>query len=345
MSRGYHNYRGRRPAGKTALAVVLILIILASVGFIFVQERIIFFDETGTAYFRLPGQNEEEELPKEEVDLTIQPVKEEKTPREERTFRGFNAPVPLDRETWSLSYRQAKETFDGNCGAVAVTLKDAAGTVHFDSVTALPGTVRFYAEDTDVALAAALDSPLHTIARISCFHDSKAANREVESMGLMNTGGFIFYDGNNSQWLDPAKPAAREYLVALACEAAALGFDEILLADLSYPAEGKLDKIAYGEVDRAETLDTFLRELRAALEPYSVALSVELPEETILLGENEAAGQHLGKLSARVDNIYAETTPEQAGRLAAAVKAAGDAAFTPILETYSEEWASNSLLF
>ena len=41
-------------------------------------------------------------------------------------------------------------------------------------------------------------------------------------MGLKNTGGYIFYDGNNSQGLDPAKPAAREYLCGLAKEAAEL---------------------------------------------------------------------------------------------------------------------------
>ena len=94
----------------------------------------------------------------------------------------------------------------------------------------------------------------HTIARLSCFHDPKAANRDVEGMGLKNTGGYIFYDGNNSQWLDPAKSAAREYLCKLAKEAAELGFDEILLTDVSYPIVGKLDKIAGGEGERSAHL-------------------------------------------------------------------------------------------
>ena len=296
MSRGYHNYRGRKSGGKAALTVILVLIILVSVGFIFLQERIIFFDETGTAYFRLPGQTVEEETPQEEIDLTIQNMEAEK-PVTVWELRGFNTPVPLDREVWSLTARQAREALGEDCGAAAVTLKDSKGNVYFDSAAALPGTVQFMAEDTDVALAAVLDSSYHTIARISCFHDPKAANREVETMGLMNTGGFIFYDGNNSQWLDPAKSAAREYVRAIACEAAAMGFDEILLTDLSYPTEGKLDKIAYGDVDRMETLDAFLVEMRTALEPYSVRLSVEVPESVILEGEDETSGLHMGKLS------------------------------------------------
>ena len=343
MARNYR-YRGRRSPGKGILAVILSLIIVASVGFIFLQEKILFFDETGTAYFRLPGQTREEtELLPEEVDLTIEPVKQ--AVPERREIRGFNAPVPLDRETWALTYREALSLLGENCGAVVVTLKDSSGTVYFDSAAALSGTVHFLAEETDVALDAALSGSLHTVARISCFHDPKAANRETETMGLMNHGGFVFYDANNSQWLDPAKPAARAYLCALAREAAELGFDEILLADVTYPIEGKLDKIAYGEIDRAEVLDDFLTEMRAALEPYGVMLSLEVPEAMILQGENEDAGLHMGKIASHVECIYAVTTPEQAGLLSLTVEQAGDAEFIPELETVSDSVTGSFLIF
>ena len=343
MARNYR-YRGRRSTGKGILAVILSLIIVASVGFIFLQEKILFFDETGTAYFRLPGQTREEtELPREEVDLTIEPVKQ--AAPEQREIRGFNAPVPLDREGWALTYREALSLLGEKCGAVAVTLKDSGGTVYFDSAAALPGTVQFQTEETDVALDAALSGSLHTIARISCFRDAKAANREPEAMGLMNTGGFLFYDGSNSQWLDPAKPAAREYLCALAKEAAELGFDEIMLTDVTYPTEGKLDKIAYGDADRAEVLDAFLADMRAALEPYGVMLSLEVPEDVILQGEDLDAGLHMGKIASRVECIYAATTPEQAGLLHLTVEQAGDAEFIPELETVSDSVTGSCLIF
>lgn len=164
------------------------------------------------------------------------------------------------------------------CNAVAVTMKDSAGLVYFDAAGAVSGTVRTEADTTAALEALTGQEDLYTVARISCFHDPKAANAEVESMGLKNTGGYIFYDGNNSQWLDPAKPEARQYLTGIIREAAALGFDEILLTDVSYPTEGKLDKIAYGEVDRQAQLGAFLAEVRLALEGYDVTLSVELPE-------------------------------------------------------------------
>lgn len=343
MARNYR-YRGRRSTGKSILAVILSLIIVASVGFIFLQEQILFFDETGTAYFRLPGQTREDpEIPPEEVELTIEPIKQ--TVPEQRKIRGFNAPVPLDKENRVLAYREALSLLGEECGAVAVTLKDSGGAVHFDSAAALPGTVRFVAEDTDVALDAILTGSLHTIARISCFHDPKAANREPEDLGLMNQGGFLFYDANNSQWLDPAKPAARAYLCALAKEAAELGFDEIMLTDVAYPTEGKLDQIAYGENDRAEMLDDFLTEMRTALEPYGVMLSLEVPETVILQGENADAGLYMGKIASRVECIYAATIPEQVGLLSLTVEQAGDADFIPELETVSDSVTGSCLIF
>ena len=138
-------------------------------------------------------------------------------------------------------------------------------------------------------------------------------------MSLKNTGGYIFYDGNNSQWLDPAKPAAREYLCGLAKEAAELGFDEILLTDVSYPTVGKLDKINYGEGEKSANLMAFLKEMRAALEPYGVALSIEVPEAVISQGYDDDAGLLLAAIAPQVDRIYAVTTEENAPALAQSV--------------------------
>ena len=317
-SRGYNSYRGRTPKWRIALMALLVVVILAAVA-VMALSRFIVYDEEGTPQMELPWQEEPAVEPAEEIsepplDLTIEePVKP-------RVLRGFCTPVPLTRESWSDSNDRAKESFD--CNAAAVTLKDAAGNVYFNSTTALPGTVQLQ-EETDAALAEVVaycqSTEGHSIARLSCFHDPKAANRDVENMGLKNTGGYIFYDGNNSQWLDPAKPAAREYLCGLAKEAAELGFDEILLTDVSYPTVGKLDKINYGEGEKSANLTAFLKEMRVALEPYGVALSIEVPEAVISQGYDDDAGLLLAAIAPQVDRIYAVTTEENAPALAQAV--------------------------
>ena len=69
-TKGYRSYRGRTSKGKIALAVLLVLIILAAVGFLWLQEYIV-YDRDGSFHLELPWKTEtppaEEEVPPEDV--------------------------------------------------------------------------------------------------------------------------------------------------------------------------------------------------------------------------------------------------------------------------------------
>lgn len=72
-TKGYRSYRGRTSKGKIALAVLLVLIILAAVGFLWLQEYIV-YDRDGSFHLELPWKTEtppaEEEVPPEDVEIT-----------------------------------------------------------------------------------------------------------------------------------------------------------------------------------------------------------------------------------------------------------------------------------
>lgn len=317
-ARGYRSYRGRGSKGKIVLAVILVLVIVASFIFIRMQEYVV-YDESGQPRLSLPGDSTEQTLPEEEEEEDVNLVIQESTPKTVRAMQLSTAPLT----GWDGAVLTGGTYTDQSCDAVAVTMKDSAGHIYFDAAGAVSGAVRTEA-GTAAALEALNAADTHTIAILSCFHDPLAANADVEGMGLKNTGGYIFYDGNNSQWLDPAKPAARQYLCALAEALAKLGFDEILLTDVSYPTEGKLDKIAYGDTPRAENLAAFLDEMAAALESYDVTLSVELPAQVITQGSDDAAGLSLADTARRADRIYAAAAPADAAALAGQVEAAAE---------------------
>lgn len=341
---GYRNYRGRTPKWKVALAVVLVLVILAAIGVIALQQHIV-YDETGTPHLPLFWQETPEQEGQEapgEVELIIQKA-------EPPEITAFAAPEgPLTGESWAEAVARVELTPGPGYNAVAVTVKDGTGSVYFDSGAAASGSVET-AEDTDAVLAelAGQTGTFYTIARLGCFRDPKAANDDVDALGLENTGGYIFYDGNNSQWLDPGKPAARQYLCDLAREAAELGFDELLLTDVGYPTEGKLDKIAYtGAEPLDEQIVGFLQEMKDTLEPYKVALSVELPERVVSGEADENAGLNLEKLAPLVDRIYAETTPERAERLAQRVSAVDSGtAFVAELPVYTADISGSCFIY
>lgn len=338
-SRGYHSYRGRSPKWKAVLAVVLVLVILCAVGFMVLQEHIV-YDGTGTPHLRLPQQQTQDtgKEPEEEEPVEVV-IQEPEGPQEIHAFSLPAQALTQQAVDAALAAPQAE------CNAVAVTLKDESGHIYFDAAEAAAGTVRTEA-DTMAALASLTSQEdLDTVARISCFHDPKAANAQVDSMGLKNTGGYIFYDGNNSQWLDPAKPAARQYLTGIIREAAALGFDEILLTDVSYPTEGKLNKIAYGEVDRQAQLGSFLAEVELALEGYDVTLSVEMPETAILNGAEENSGASVAQFAPHADRLYAVTQAERIDALSALTAAAeGTPDFVAELSAYDPQVKGSWLL-
>ena len=318
-TRGYHSYRGRTPKGRIALIVVLVLVIIVSLAVLWLQEYVV-YDQDGRPHLELnlPWQTQdasgEEDTPPEEVEITIQ---EPEAP--ERMIAVSVPDMPLTVSGWEAASASAAALSD--CSAIAVTMKDSGGHIYFDASSPAAGTVST-AEDTAAALTEMTGSDFHTIAQLSCFLDPIAARADVEGMGLKNTGGYIFYDGNNLNWLDPAKPAARQYLCALAQELADMGFDEILLTNVSYPTEGPLDKIDYGGADRAESIRLFLEELRGVLADYGVAISIELPAEVITSGDDDTAGLVLSDIAPLVDRIYAVTTADQTAVLEAAVMAA-----------------------
>lgn len=318
--KGYSSYRGRGPLGKALLIIVLALIILASIGFLLLQKYIV-YDDSGTPHLLLP-----ETTPTEEVG----PPSEQEEPSIDLTIEGGETPggtvvAPVAAQALSADPARWASEVDALAAAgqsgFSLTVKASGGSVQYAS--ALPGaSLSATAAAASAALPGLLASKAHSIARLSCFRDGLYAAANLESAGLKNTGGYIFYDGANTTWLDPAKPAARQYLIDLAKECAALGFDEILLTDVSYPTVGKLDKIAYGEQMKDANIQAFLTELRAALAEYPVRISIELPAAVLTDGRDSVAGLLFSDIVPLVDLVYAVTTPEQVEVLTAAVAAA-----------------------
>lgn len=348
-TKGYSSYRGRGPKWKILLAILLVLVIAVASSVIYLQQFLV-YGADGSRQIRLPWQTEEKAPPPDgegeapenqpDVDVVVQEP-EDQGPKETAAFS-----LPAQALTQALWQETEKPS---GANAVAVRLKTSNGTVYFNAANAVSGAVETEM-DTAAALAAVTaQEGLHTIASVACLQDFKAANADVEGRGLKNTGGYIFYDGNNSLWLDPAKPGTREYVCALAKEIAELGFDELLLTDFSYPTVGKINKIHYNtDVPLANNLDLLLSDLNTALESYDILLSVEVPEAVIAEGPDTVAGLDLNRLVSRVDRVYAVTTPEKAETLsnlvAQAAGAEGKTEFVPELTADSPALTGSRLI-
>ena len=329
--RGYSSYHGRGPMWKTVAAVLLIATILASFG-VLALGRYIVVDDAGLPRIQLPwadeskspdgngadsaGQNNQDtqngqnqdggESGENNADGENAEAIEPQAPVREllRTFGSYTKPFDWDNynEEISMAERYGYTAF-------SVLLKDGEGTVYFKSDATIPGQTRAR-ESTNEVLKTLAQSQFYSVARLTCFLDSQGANSNVRRYGLRNTGTYLFYDGNAANWMDPSKPDARAYLCDLARDAAELGFQEILLTHVGYPTEGKLDKIAYGDTPISENLSLFLSEMREALNPYGVKLSVQMPR-AVFTHEENPSGLTLDIAAPYVDRMYCVVTPEE----------------------------------
>ena len=260
----------------------------------------------------------------------------EETPPEPAPAENMFHVYPVQATPLSLStYEEISYLLRRNSvyNAVSVRLKDTEGWVYFDSPNIIYTEVlkesKNIAYDTTEALQKLTAADTHTIATLACFRDWRASNGNVRAR-LRNLSGRIFQDGNEDFWLDPAREITRTYLCNLAKDAAELGFDEILLTDACYPSVGRLDRILYGDLPKEDNLGLFFSEVRKALEPFNVVLSVEVPKEILLDKDTpHLSGLSVDVIAPYVDRVYAKVEPSE---IAACTEAlAGVLMFVPEL--------------
>lgn len=323
----YSSYRGRSPRWKKALAAVLVLVCILSGSVLFFQRYLV-YDEQGRARLQLPWAEPAHVDPSQVPELHIEEPQVALPAQGQKVYE--MSAKPLTQAAWedALGVAVANGLDSG-----AVTLRQG-GKVYFDASGARPGSVEIQ-PDTTQALQALTAAYPYSVARLGCLEDPIAARSNVEELGLKNTGGYIFYDGANRNWLDPSKPKVVEYLSGLVRDAAELGFDELILTEFTFPTVGKLDKIQYPEQGRESSLTALLEALRKSLNEagyQDVALSVELTREAVLGGGDQVAGIDLRAICAIADGIYVPCTPDEAAALEAAVADAGTAVFVPEVE-------------
>jgi len=344
VAKGYQSYRGRRPAGLRLLVILLVLILVAACGFLFVQRYIVYTEDGGMyldlPFMRLdlptpPAAAEPDPPPQPEpeppvVDLVVdEPAEPEEPPEPEDTYGERRllelAGLPAD----AAALQQTLSAAGAN--GFLFQVRDDTGLVRYASAAALSKAVAKDGADAGALRALCNTEGVVAAARFNCLHDSYYAYENMADAAICQTNGYVWYDSRSYHWLDPEKELTRSYIISLAVECAQLGFDELVLEELCYPSSGKLQKIDYSEnvMAKPEALALLLTQLRGALEPYGTRLSLLLPETLLQAGGDEASGQDLSVLLPLVDAVYVETA-DPAGVQALLTAAAGDGG-TPAL--------------
>lgn len=144
---------------------------------------------------------------------------------------------------------------------------------------------------------------LYLIARIVVFKDDALANRRPQ-WAVRDAAGQLWRDREQLAWIDPFRREAWALSLALAEEAAQLGFDEVQFDYLRFPdTSGLRFAEPNTEATRVALLAEFLQAARQRLVPYNTALAADLFGYTAWNLDDTQIGQRLETLAPLLDYV------------------------------------------
>lgn len=146
---------------------------------------------------------------------------------------------------------------------------------------------------------------IYTIGRIVVFKDDLLAAGHPEwAVRDAGTGG-TWKDGEGLGWGDPHLRPVQDYNIALAVEAARLGFDEIQFDYVRFPSDGAVGRAVFAgpntAANRVAAIAGFLARAREALAPAGVKVSADIFGYTAWQTDDLGIGQVIEAMAPYLD--------------------------------------------
>lgn len=159
----------------------------------------------------------------------------------------------------------------------------------------------------DEQLAAWKAQGIYTIARIVAFKDNVRANARPDLAIIDTRTGKPWTDRENLAWVDPFREENWDYLIAIAKEAVAKGFDEVQFDYVRFPTDGKLAAARYSQPNNPTTrlpaIGAFLAKARRELGPTGAFLAADIFGYTAFNANDTDIGQRIEELSVNLDYL------------------------------------------
>ncbi len=190
--------------------------------------------------------------------------------------------------------------------ALVIDLKGDRGIVPYRSAAMAAAGVKqpqILVADMPALLKTLRTHGTYLIARIVVFKDEPLVALHP-AWAVHDPQGKIWKDPAGLSWIDPFCREAWEHSLAVAEEAAALGFDEVQFDYLRFPdVRGLVFSEANTEERRVAAIDDFLAAARRRLLRYNVFLSADIFGYVAWNRGDTQIGQQLDALAGRVDYL------------------------------------------
>ncbi len=201
--------------------------------------------------------------------------------------------------------------------AMVIDVKNDFGQLTYDSK--LPDVSKLGADsnpaikDLPALLNRLKARGIYTIGRVVVFKDPLLAKKKPELAFHTKTGS-LWRDRKGVPWVDPYHPEVRAYNLAIAEEAARMGFQEIQFDYVRFPDNGdEMDKVVrYHEADgkpKEDVIGGFLRDAKPRLNRAGAAVSADVFGLVTSSRDDMGIGQTWRQVASAVDVISPMTYP------------------------------------
>jgi len=239
------------------------------------------------------------------------PQKVTVTPTLDLSLQPF-IPKALYLSYWAADSRKRRNQLEQliaetGMNALVIDLKSSRGDIAFRSnlplATAIGAQHVRTLKDLPDFLAELKQQRIYTIGRVVVFKDDHLA-RNRRDLAIHTLDGYLWKDREKISWVDPYNPEVWDYNIAIAKQAAALGFDEIQFDYIRFPAKSDLMFLREntGE-NRVAAINGFLQRARQQLADYPVMISANIFGYICWKHKDQKIGQRLVDLARYVDYL------------------------------------------
>lgn len=193
--------------------------------------------------------------------------------------------------------------------AMVVDIKDDAGYITYKTDNATlkqMGKPQPFIPDINQLMQRLNKHKVYPIARVVVFKDTVLAKKRPD-LSFKNPDGTLWENGKGDSFVNPYSKEVWDYNIAIAKEAAKLGFKEIQFDYVRFPEgfEKRADTLKYVKngKSRVDTVAEFVQYARKQLAPLGIRVSVDIFGYAASVPAAEGIGQDFGKISENVDVI------------------------------------------
>jgi hypothetical protein len=185
---------------------------------------------------------------------------------------------------------------DTEVNALVLDIKDYTGVL-----------IAERAPDVEDFIKTLHEHDVYVIGRLSTFQDQKYVKEHPELAVKRKDNGEVWRDRKGIAWLDPGSEDVWKYVVGLARDAYAQGFDEINFDYIRFPSDGDMGNVSYthgsATQTKADRMNEFYAYLSSELRTEGIPISADLFGMTTTNSDDLGIGQVLENALAHFDYV------------------------------------------